>query len=111
MKEAKETLTPEMKKMNPQWIITADKITMRTQDRTQTGTYKLDPTKTPGEIDLIPLEGPEKGLTMPGIYAIEGDTLKICFTGPQQVRPKEFKTIEDMPILMMVFQRDPGVKK
>ena len=37
---------------------------------------KLDPSKKPKAIDITQLSG--KGETIPGIYSIDGDTLKIC---------------------------------
>ena len=33
--------------------------------------FKLDPSKSPKEIDLIGLDGPQKGKTMQGIYRLE----------------------------------------
>jgi uncharacterized protein (TIGR03067 family) len=41
-------------------------------------TFRIDPSLTPKAIDLIPQDGPERGKTIRGIYALEGDTLKIC---------------------------------
>ncbi len=56
-----------------------------------TGGYKLiDTTTTPKEIDFMPDAGQYKGKTLKGIYAIKGDTLKICFAEPGKDRPKEF---------------------
>lgn len=53
-------------------------------------TYKLDSTTKPGSFDLIPGAGPDAGQPKPGIYALEGDTLKICFG--DRDRPKAFAT-------------------
>jgi RNA polymerase sigma factor (sigma-70 family) len=56
------------------------------------GDYKLDETKTPRELDMIPSEGPpgEKGQTFRCIYELKGDDLKLTFNGPNQPRPKAF---------------------
>jgi uncharacterized protein (TIGR03067 family) len=43
------------------------------------GTFKLDPSKNPREIDIAYEKGPQKGTKMKGIYAVEGDSLKMCF--------------------------------
>jgi uncharacterized protein (TIGR03067 family) len=50
--------------------------------------YKLDPTAKVKAIDLI-----ENGRAMPGIYELDGDTLKLCIAeGQGGVRPEEFKS-------------------
>jgi uncharacterized protein (TIGR03067 family) len=54
------------------------------------GTYTLDPSKTPKQIDLTPNGGPNRGSTLKGIYQIEGDTLKLCLAGPGEGRASEF---------------------
>jgi RNA polymerase sigma factor (sigma-70 family) len=38
----------------------------------------LDPTANPKTIDMALSDGPAKGMTTPGIYQIDGDTLQIC---------------------------------
>jgi RNA polymerase sigma factor (sigma-70 family) len=69
--------------------------------------YKLDPAKTPKEIDVIPQEGPpgEKGLTFRGIYELKGDDLRICFRGPGLGRPKNFDDAEGAQTMEMTLKR------
>jgi uncharacterized protein (TIGR03067 family) len=51
------------------------------------GTYKLDPTAKVKSIDLI-----DERRTSPGIYELNGDTLKLCIAeGNNAVRPTEMK--------------------
>lgn len=70
---------------------TLDKMVVNLgKGQTRTGTYKLDPSKTPKEFDLVPDDGPKKGQAMQAIYVLEGDTLKICMA-EKGARPKEFK--------------------
>src|SRR5271168_4142321 len=38
----------------------------------------VDSSKTPHSIDFTYVEGPKKGLTLKGIYKIEGNNLTIC---------------------------------
>jgi uncharacterized protein (TIGR03067 family) len=54
------------------------------------GTQKLDPSKTPHEIDSLITEGEGKGTTMLGIYEFKGDTFRVCFDPQGKERPKEF---------------------
>src|SRR4051812_22950757 len=56
-------------------VIEGDRYRHIRGDRTQSGTIKLDPTKEPKTIDVTPSDGK----TVLGIYAIEGDTHKVCF--------------------------------
>lgn len=67
---------------------------------------KLDPAKTPKEIDLVNA-GMNKRETWKGIYELQGDTLKFCVaTGSDQTRPKEFTTKGvDSSVMYFVYQR------
>ena len=69
------------------WVITADKIVVHTpvgkESKDDPASYKLDPSQTPKEIDITPLEGPSKGKTEEGIYNLGGGVLKLCMPGPE----------------------------
>jgi uncharacterized protein (TIGR03067 family) len=54
--------------------------------------FTVDPSKKPKTIDYTVLEGPNKDMKQLGIYELDGDTVKFCFAGPGQDRPKEFST-------------------
>lgn len=54
------------------------------------GTFKLDATTKPRQIDFIPAEDLDAGKTFRGIYEVDGDTYKVCFAPPGKERPKEF---------------------
>jgi uncharacterized protein (TIGR03067 family) len=58
-------------------------------ERRSPATYKLDPSKNPKTIDITIGSGSEKGRTLLGIYALEGDTLTICVN--ERFRPTELK--------------------
>lgn len=55
------------------------------------GGIRLDPAKAPATIDFIVREGDGKGEVMPGIYSLDGDTLKLCFDPKGNTTPKDFK--------------------
>jgi uncharacterized protein (TIGR03067 family) len=57
----------------------------------QAGAIKLDPGKTPHTVTFSIREGEGRDDAMLGIYALEGDTLKLCFDPQGQARPENFK--------------------
>jgi uncharacterized protein (TIGR03067 family) len=70
----------------------------------QVGDEKASATQKPKAIDIT--LSVAKGETMAGIYALENDSLRICFSEPGQNRPTEF-TAQGKPGLrtLLVFQR------
>lgn len=74
---------------------------MKNGERRDPATIKLDSTKTPKEMDISPGDK-----TIKAIYELKGDTLRICLSGPDKPRPKEFKATEDVTV--MTFQRQKG---
>src|SRR5947208_14011459 len=53
-------------------------------------TYVVYPAKKPKAVDLKSRQGETKGRIYLGIYELEGDSLKICFSEHEQHRPTEF---------------------
>jgi len=51
---------------------------------------RLDPSRSPKEIDITALDGPRKGTIYLGIYSLEKGQLRLCYSAKE--RPKEFKT-------------------
>ena len=68
------------------------------------GTYVLDPTKTPKQIDATTVGRPG---TQAGIYAISGNTLKLCLSQQGGRRPEEFATQKGSDTILIVLQRLP----
>jgi uncharacterized protein (TIGR03067 family) len=64
------------------------------------GPFKIDPAKKPPHIDVT-----VKGKTRPGIYAFEGDRLKICTNAVGEVRPAEFSAPEGSKAILFVLKR------
>ena len=83
-----------------------DKYTVKNgKDVIQVGTQKLDPSKSPKTLDGKITEGFGKGSVMPGIYEIDGDTLKVCFDEEGKKRPTEFKNAPGSETFVNVHKR------
>jgi uncharacterized protein (TIGR03067 family) len=52
-----------------------------------TGSVRLDPTRTPKELDLTLGSGPNKGKTLLGVYELDAENYRGCLAEPDQPRP------------------------
>ena len=60
------------------WVIDAEKITVKVGGQNQESTYQIDSTVAPKTIDITSrVEGAEKGVTMLGIYSLDGRRAEI----------------------------------
>ena len=83
-----------------------DKYTVKNgKDVIQVGMQKLDASKSPKTLDGTVIEGFGKGAVMPGIYEIDGDTLKVCYDEEGKKRPTEFKTAAGSQTTLAVYKR------
>jgi uncharacterized protein (TIGR03067 family) len=79
------------------------RATLSTSKEVTRFTFRIDPSQTPAQMDLIP-EGNSLGPKLL-IYELNGDTLRIGFTVSTQgtgERPKEFE-----PLTVWIFKRKP----
>jgi uncharacterized protein (TIGR03067 family) len=85
------------------WTITEKAITS-TVDGEGKGEdkYTLDPTARPKAIDLTDKEGRRT----PGIYSLDGDTLKVCLNEGSKERPQVFASKPDTHLSVWVFKRE-----
>jgi RNA polymerase sigma-70 factor (ECF subfamily) len=92
-------------------IVKGDRITINPDGENRVSTFKLDPTQKPKAIDLTPQDGPAKGQTVPGIYSLEGDTLKLCVSnGEVGNRPTDFTTKAGSGLVVLVLHREADDK-
>jgi uncharacterized protein (TIGR03067 family) len=69
------------------------------------GTYKLDPAKKPRQIDVVVKRAGKGDQVVRGIYALEGDTLKLGMSakGAKGPRPTSF---EDRDAVVVILKRE-----
>ena len=78
--------------------------------------FTVDPSKSPKTIDYQMLEGLTKGKTQLGIYEVQGDRFKACFSKPGEARPSGFTTKDGDGLTLSEWRRtkpsasDPAVK-
>src|SRR5262249_3720249 len=70
-----------------------------------TASLKIDPSKSPAEIDTTNEDGPAKGEGLKGIYKFDGDTLTICFVLGGKDRPTEFASKPGSGTMLFVLKR------
>jgi uncharacterized protein (TIGR03067 family) len=70
------------------------------------GTVKLKPSAKPKAMDITGTEGPNKGKTIPAIYELDGDTLRICYDLSGKKRPTEFRTTEGTQLFLVTYKRE-----
>ena len=69
------------------------------------GTYTIDASKTPREIDVKPSQGNDKGKTIKGIFRCAGKTLRACVAEPDEARPKDFDARSNKEHMEFEYQR------
>jgi uncharacterized protein (TIGR03067 family) len=86
--------------------IQGDKFTVKMKNGEMKGTIKFDPDKTPKQLQFMVTEGQGQAGTSLGIYALEGDELKLCLgqIGGTE-RPKALASKEGENHLFIVLKR------
>lgn len=69
--------------------------------------FKLDGSKSPAEIDINPVDGPEAGKGIHGIYVLTDNELKICVPdSPDASRPKKFESKTGSKVSVLTLRRE-----
>jgi uncharacterized protein (TIGR03067 family) len=85
-----------------------------TQDRYKTekgpdvlfdSTYTINSESDPKQISIVGTEGDLAGKEAQGIFSLEGDTLRICYTMPGSPRPQTFESPTGSKAYLLVWKR------
>jgi uncharacterized protein (TIGR03067 family) len=79
-----------------------DKVTHEQKGKKEPATFKIDASKKPMQLDLMPTEGPEKDKTMKMIVELKDDTLRIAGKMKPDERPAGF---DDKDIMIITLKR------
>ena len=51
-------------------------------------------------------DGPNKGKTIPAIYELKDDTMRVCYDLNEKKRPTEFKTKAGTNLYLVTYKRE-----
>jgi uncharacterized protein (TIGR03067 family) len=97
--------TPAEKLKSTKLVIAGDKMKVH-GEKGMESQIKIDPSKKPKAIDIIPADGPDKGMVLQGIYELDGNELKICLSKPGRDRPAEFVSKENSGTVLLMLGRE-----
>jgi uncharacterized protein (TIGR03067 family) len=87
-------------------VYEGNRLTLRAGEMVRRrGIVTLQPARHPKAINTWDQDGPYEDQTIPGIYELQGDTLRLCFARPGEDRPKEFTTKRGTGFLYCVYKR------
>jgi uncharacterized protein (TIGR03067 family) len=88
-------------------ILKGGEYTIEFGDNSDKGTVTIDPAKSPKWIDIkTGAKGPFRGLTLPGIYKIDGGKLVLCCHADGKTRPAEFGAQSKTRNMLFTYRRE-----
>ena len=91
-------------------VIKDEKYTATVGEQVDEGTVTLDVESDPAGMEIKGTKGPNDGKTIPAIYELKDDTLKVCYNLEGKKRPKEFKTKAGSKYYLVTYKREKKSK-
>jgi uncharacterized protein (TIGR03067 family) len=86
--------------------VSGEKYSVNKDGEIDRGSFTVDTTKSPQQMDVRPELGPAAGKMILAIYELNGDTMRVCYQiQPGLERPKEFKTMPDSGFVLINYKR------
>lgn len=110
----------KLKKAEVRMVFSGDKITMSKDGKDHEGSYTIDPSKKPKQIDLT-IKGPDGREGTLGVYELDGDTLRITassssatakfgkdgkVTEVKRVEGKRPEKVDSTTGMLLIFKRE-----
>lgn len=92
-------------------VLKGPEFTYQEGGMTSKGTYRVDVSKKPKQIDITFSEGPQKDKTLLGIYELDDDTYRLCLDPTGKGRPTEFASKHGSGHVLEVLQREKEAPK
>lgn len=104
--EAGGQTLPEDNKPDIKLIVKEEKAyEVVTPDSTVKGPLRINLKEKPKQMDIEVAEGENQGKVFKAIYDFDGEWLRICVDISGENRPKEFKTEQGAPVVLIVWKR------
>ena len=87
-------------------VVKDDKYTVSGASGLDQGSVKINAAATPKTMDIIGVDGPNKGKTFLAIWELEGDKLHVCYDLTGKSRPTEFKSPEGSQLFLVTYERE-----
>jgi uncharacterized protein (TIGR03067 family) len=91
-------------------VFDGETVIVKDPRRDEKAKIKLDPAKKPKTIDITPEEKGAPAKVIQGIYELNGDELKLCFTKEGGTRPTEFASKPGGDVSLIVLKREKKEK-
>lgn len=98
---------PSRREMMVRVVFQGNRIVVRDGRDETAAECRLDPTRNPRRLEMIPLAGPFKGQSLNGVYQLNGDTLQIALPlNPTIDPPTDFQPRPGGKMVILTLQRE-----
>lgn len=109
IKDGKSMTSEECKSIRA--VFHNGKYSVTVGDKHDTGTYTVDESKDPKQLTIVGTEGPNKGKTIPAIYELNKNTLKVCYDLSGKAPPEKFESKADSKMFLVTYEKKTSSKK